>query len=242
MLPLLVSLLLGQYVSPTPTPAGGPQTQVLQSATVTASGSATLTGLASGEVDLVYNVVGPVSGTITFTIAASDPQHPSTTLASPVAQSSAAIGAASIGSLALVPVPIGAAVYVTWTVAGASPSIQGVSLTVTPASASFGSSLTIAPLSGGRCQNTCVGTTSTAVPATALANRRALVIQNKDTVQDVYCGPDSSVTSSTGQWLVHAASTNPGGSWSVALASTDVLYCIAATAQSNGCVSACEGD
>ena len=129
--PLLADAI--SLVGPTLSPSG-PATPILINRTITASssvaiGSYQFTLLPAYEVDLVWNVTGSVSGNITFTIAEADPLNPASPITGGTSVSSAAISAAGTGYIAINPCH-STAETVSWVVAGGSPSIAGVNLTL----------------------------------------------------------------------------------------------------------------
>src|ERR1700677_1285362 len=120
--PLLIALwssvaLAVPFVQP-----NGPAVPVLYNSTVTASGSLPVIGLISGEVDLIINVSGSVSGTLptlTFTVAGSDPQAPATIITGDTSASSAALNATGTAVVTVTPLR-SSAINITWTIGGSA--------------------------------------------------------------------------------------------------------------------------
>jgi hypothetical protein len=108
-----------------------PATTVLANATVSASSSLVITTIPSSEVDLQWNI-GSVTGTsptLTWAIQPVDPSNTNTVITGATSATSAALNAAGTGQLVLTGLQ-SAAVKVSWTVTGTTPSFNNVYATL----------------------------------------------------------------------------------------------------------------
>jgi len=191
---------------------------VINNQTITINGSAgPYTGFGCQEIQLVVNITGAVSGTITFTIKELDPVDQTTVL-----QSKSGAGITATGTQVIIlPATFGDTFSVSWVVSGGTPSFAGTCVTLvgkaTGARLGLTSDGTLKPLicdSSG--YSVLVGAGTAGSPAGGVI-----------TIQGVGGGTSIPISGSVGQGT-GAAATAP---WSVELTDGSSFYTAAKSTQ-----------
>lgn len=110
-----------------PITAQNPSVAVLYNATINSSGSQAVVGFVGGEADLLINIGTRTAGSLTFTVADSDPQNPTTAITGGTSVTTPSLSLAGTAVLTGVPVH-SSALLISWT--SSSANFSGVYVTL----------------------------------------------------------------------------------------------------------------